>query len=327
MGPSAEERCPPYESVGARGVELVELRIPPRRYWTERRWVARRLERAPATVLHSHGYHADLVAWLATGLVRRPVVATAHGFTGGGLKNRLYEWLDRAALRRFSAVVAVSDPLGRSLRAAGIPAERVHVIPSGWAPNGEPLDREAARAALHLPTERRVVGWVGRLTAEKGAEIFLAAGARLREEPPLLSIIGDGPQRRSLAALATQLGLDSRIRWHGQIAEAARLLRAFDAVVLSSWTEGTPMILLEAISAGVPVVSTAVGGIPDVVGDREALLVPPGDPPLLAEAIRRCLDERALTADRIGAARKRLAERFAGDRWLEQYETVYRAVL
>jgi glycosyltransferase involved in cell wall biosynthesis len=126
--------------------------------------------------------------------------------------------------------------------------------------------------------------------------------------------------------MCSRLRLGRRVTFHGQVDDAAGRLHAFDTVVLSSRSEGTPMVLLEAIAAGVPVVTTAVGGVPDVIGPGEGLLVPPERPTALAQAIRNVQAHPAAAKQRAEAARVRLALEFGPERWLARYEEIYRDV-
>src|SRR6267143_1074250 len=172
-----------------------------------------------------------------------------------------------------------------SLRRFGVANRRIHVIPNAWSGH-VPRDRRAARQALGLSPDEFVIGWVGRLIPVKGADVFLEALSELSDLPWSASILGDGVERRRLERVSATLRLGGRVTFHGQVDDAPNLFRAFDAVVLSSRSEGTPMALLEAIAAGVPVVATAVGGVPDVIGPGEALLVQPDQPTAVAQAIR-----------------------------------------
>lgn len=277
-------------------------------------------------VVHTHGYRADVIAGLAARRAARPRVSTVHGFTGGGPKNRLYEWLQRRMIRRFDAVVAVSEPLRRELLEEGFSSSRLHCVRNGWEPPGEPLDRSVARRRLGIDEKRAAIGWVGRLTAEKGADVAIRALRGIRDRPVDLHIVGEGRERSSLESLTRSLDLSDRVRWHGRVPDAWRLFPAFDVFALSSRTEGTPMVLFEAIHAGVPVVATAVGGIPDVfdeVGGPWAFLVPPRDPESLGEAVRRALAGGRAPEAELESRRLRLKEAFGVDAWVERYEAVY----
>jgi len=313
-------------SLDGSGVEVAPIKVGSRSYLAERRAIGDLCRRLRPDIVHTHGYHADVVDAGVGRRLRIATVTTVHGFTGGDWKNRLYERLQRHAFRQFDAVVAVSKPLGEALRSAGVPRDRLHVIPNAWDGAVAFLERQAARRALGLPPDGFRIGWVGRTSNEKGPDVMLEALALLRDSPVTLSMVGDSAQRRGLRARADALGVAARTTWHGRVGEAASMLPAFDVFVLSSRTEGTPIVLLEAIAAGVPVVATTVGGVPDVVSSAEALLVPSNDPASLAAAVRDTLANPEAAAVRAGAARRRLEREFAAQPWLARYETLYRAI-
>jgi glycosyltransferase involved in cell wall biosynthesis len=307
------------------GVDVRPLTMPPRSYGRERAALADLFRQAAPDIVHSHGYHADVVAGDVARAAGSATVSTAHGFTQGPWRNRLYEMLDRIALRRFDAVVAVSRPLADGLRGSGIPADRVHLVPNAWSRIAPSLDRDVARRELGLDASELVIGWVGRMSPEKGLDVLVDALAMLGDLPVRICAIGDGPERGPQEARAVAAGVGKRIRWMGLVREADRYFPAFDVLVLSSRTEGVPMVMLEAMAAGIPVVATAVGGIPDVVSEREAALVPPEQPQTLARAIRSVLTERGPAAERVIAARVRLDQAFGEAPWLNAYDSVYRA--
>jgi glycosyltransferase involved in cell wall biosynthesis len=227
------------------------------------------------------------------------------------------------ALRRFDAVVAVSRPLADRLAGAGVSRDRLALVPNAWEESDVCLPRGAARQALSVDEDRSLIGWAGRLSREKGADVFVEAMAHLIDLPAVASVMGDGPEAVALQRRATALGLGARVAWHGAVPDAARLFRALDVFVLSSRTEGTPMVLLEAMAAGVPIVAARVGGVPDMLSDAEALLIPPQDPIALARAIRAVLVDRSGARVRAAAAQVRLARDFAPEPWLARYEAVY----
>ena len=253
------------------------LRVPPRGYLEERRTVRELISELRPDIVHTHGYRSDVVdSGVARGM-GVATVTTVHGFTRGAGRGKVYEWIQRRWFRRFDAVVVVSSPLRGELIEAGVPEERVHVVRNAWRAARAPLSRAQARTALGLDPDAPVVGWVGRLSTEKGPDVMVEALAVCDAQGVTLSVIGAGPMEPELRALAAERRVEDRIRWHGIVPDAGRYLAAFDALLMTSWTEGTPIVLLEAMSAGVPVVTTAVGGVPDVVSEREAVLVPAGD--------------------------------------------------
>ena len=314
------------EKLRACGVELHLLRIPPRAYRRERNAVAELCRRLSPDVVHTHGYRVDV---LDAGVARRlgiPTVTTVHGFTAADWKGRLYEALQRRAFRRFDAVVAVSAPLHRDLLSAGLRPDRLHLFPNAFAGSDAPLERAEARRVLGIGADEFHVGWVGRLSAEKGCDVLLEALGGVQDLPFRASVIGDGPERRALEDRARALGLDERVRWRGVIADASRLFRAFDVLVLSSRTEGTPIVLLEAMAAGVPIVATRVGGVPEMLGPEEAWLVAPDDPDALGAAIRAAHPRLPDSGARGAAAQRRAAADYALQPWLTRYAELYRSL-
>lgn len=315
------------QPLAAAGVGTHALRHPGRDYLRERAAIAELCGTIRPHVVHTHGYRPDVVD---AGVARRlgvPTVTTVHGFTGGGWKNRAYEWLQRRAFRRFDAVVVVSRPLAERLRGRAVPAERLALLPNAWRPgSAAPLEREAARRQLGVRDERFHIGWVGRLTLEKGPDVFIDALARLKDIAFTASLIGDGREQGRLRARAAATGVTDRILWHGAKPDAGRLFPGFDAFVLSSRTEGTPIVLFEAMAAGAAIVAARVGGVEDVVTPAEALLVPPEHPEALAAAIRAVWTDRAAAAERARAARARLAAQYAVGPWLAGYQAIYERV-
>jgi glycosyltransferase involved in cell wall biosynthesis len=136
-------------------------------------------------------------------------------------------------------------------------------------------------------------------------------------------MIGDGRDRRRLSQRATELGIADRVAWHGPISNAGSLLTAFDAFVLSSRSEGTPIALLEAMYASVPIVATRVGGVPDVVTSAHALLVAPEKPELIARALDDIARDRSAARDRALLARERVVDSFDPSAWLASVDAVY----
>ena len=307
------------------GVPTSSLRIGTRAYGAERTALLRSCAHLRPDLVHTHGYRCDVVDGAAARQAGFPIITTAHGFTAGTLRGRAYEALQRRAHRYFDAVVAVSAPIRERLARAGVPAQRLHLVPNAWPGERPLLARAEARRILGIADERPLIGWVGRLTPEKGADVLLRALHRVRDDAWTAAVIGDGRDAAGLELLARDLDLAGRVRWHGALDDAAMLFRAFDVFVLSSRTEGTPMVLFEAMAAGVPVVATAVGGVPDVVTTDHAVIVPPDSPTDLAMGIRTALAADPATATRVHAARRRL-EHYGIGAWLDRYERIYRSI-
>jgi glycosyltransferase involved in cell wall biosynthesis len=324
---SNPDRHPVIRTLREAGVPVHPILVPRRGYLQERREVRRLLEVSRPDIVHTHGYRLDL---LDSGIARRmgmPTVTTIHGSSRMSWRTAVYEAIQFRLLRRFQAVVAVSRPLVADLRRARVPPDRIRLVPNAWDGRSHPWPRVEARNALGLPLDAFVVGWVGRLIPVKGCDVFLRAVSRLRDLPVHASIIGSGPEQERLEALVAEHGMGERVHFHGSREGAATLFRAFDVWVLSSRSEGTPMVLFEAMVADVPIVATDVGGVGDVVSEAEACLVPPDDPGALAAFLRDIQSGRLRTEERVTAASARLVEHFGTEQWIERHVEVYRSLL
>jgi glycosyltransferase involved in cell wall biosynthesis len=305
---------------------VVPVIVGRRDYLGERAAIRNLAAQYSASIVHTHGRRPDVVD---SGIAKErnvPSVTTVHGFTGVGLRSFVNAAIQRRAFRQFDGVVAVSDTVADALMGFGVPPARVHVIQNAYDQIAPPLERAAARTRLRARGDEFIIGWVGRLSREKGLDVLLAALPELRDRPLTVAVIGSGGERSVLEADAARLGVSEAVRWMGQLNDAARLFRGFDLFVLSSRSEGTPIALFEAMDAEVPVVATAVGGVPAVVSSSEAYLVPPDDPPALARAIRDSFDDPAPGLARAANARARLGTHYGTGPWLDQYDRLYAAL-
>lgn len=318
-----EDGSPFLDPLRRARVEVHALSVTPWSVLAERRFIRELCRRERPDVVHTHGYRPDIVDGRVARRLGIPCCSTEHGMSFMGGRTTLYEWLQLRSLRRFDAVAAVSHPIARALERTGVPRERIHWLPNAWADSVEFLERSAARRALELPQDGAVVGFVGRLIPAKGGDLCLRALARIADLPFRIAMIGEGSERAALEELARSLGISDRVRFHGEITEAAPLFPAFDLFVLSSRSEGSPIVLLEAMAAQVPIAAAAVGGVPEALREQEAWLVPPEDPDALAAALREALADPAGARRRAERASERLASAYGLDPWLDAYEAFY----
>jgi len=261
-------------------------------------------------VAHAHGMRAGALTVLARSLVpgpRRPgIVVTVHNAPpGGGASALAYRMLERVVAWGADLVLCVSPDLEARMRAAGARRVERAVIAAPEAAPG-PVAARVAPAPV-APAGRPVVLAVGRLARQKGFGVLLeaAAGWRDLDPAPLVVIAGDGPLAGELRARAAVLGLDALFL--GRRDDVPALLAAAAVFALPSRWEGQPLVLQEALRAGVPVVATRVGGVPCLTGEDAALLVPCGDAPALAAAVRSVLTGAPLAARLKAAAAVRAA--------------------
>ena len=275
-------------------------------------------------LINAHGFKGLVLGWLAACRFGLPLVATQHGFTPSNRKQRLYTWLTLQLCRtpQVKSVVCVADSIARLLRRAGVRESKLHVLPNG-------LPASAASAAGRPPQAppAPLLGFVGRLSLEKGPDLFVELAIALCARHPALSVVllGEGPQRGELEARIAAAGLSRRILLPGYQDNMADWLGALDALVLSSRTEGTPMVLLEAMQLGTPIAAFAIGGIPDVLTDEQsALLSPAGDLPHLIAQTERLLNDSALRQRLVARARQVQQERFHLPGQTERWSQLYR---
>jgi glycosyltransferase involved in cell wall biosynthesis len=308
------------------GVHVVEIREGGRRYDRQAGAIARAALETGANVIHTHGFLADVMGNWAGKKTGLPVVSTLHGFTVAGRRAFLYDFPVRWAHRHAAAVIAVSPPIVEKLQRRGVEPRRIRLIPNALYKNDALLDRVAARKKLNVEPAGFRVGWVGRLSAEKGPDVFIDAVGAVGPSDIKVSIIGDGREHAALVERAARAGVAARIQWHGLVPFAERVLRAFDVLVLSSRTEGTPMVLLEAMAAGVPIIATTVGGVPHMLSPSEATLVEPERADLLAAAIRDCIANPAAASARARAASDRVERDYGASRWTAQHIALYEEI-
>lgn len=315
-----------FDMLSKLGIEVRCVAVAPRHYVFERALIKRELERTRPDILHTHGYRPDVIGGSAARAAGVHRVSTVHGFTARDHRGRLFEWLERRYLARFDAVVAVSRPLETQLVRSGINPSIVRCIPNRMA-RATATNRLEARRRLGLTPESWVVGWVGRLSEEKGPDVAVRALGLLTDPTIKLCVVGDGPEREALGSLARSLAVEDRLVMTGAVAEAGSLMPAFDVLLLSSRTEGTPMVLLEAASARVPIVATRVGGVPDLVGEAGALLVESGDFAQMAQALESTKRDYSRALERAHRLHSFVASPDAGVSWASQYRQVYERVL
>jgi len=279
-----------------------------------------------ADVVHAHSAKAGFVARaasFATGRRQRccftPNAWSFHAARGA--ESRLYRSLERLAAHWCARIVAVSSAERTDGLAAGIGRPDQYIV----VPNGI----EVARHAVARAPECGRIAMVGRLTDQKRPDLAVRALATVRPTHPEahLQLIGDGPRRAEIEALARSLGIADAVEITGHHDDVAPLLARAEIALLATDYEGWPLVLMEAMAAGLPVVATAVGGVPEIVeDDRTGILTPPDDPGALAAALERLLSDSALARTMGEAGAARAVERFDRTRTVERLMALYESL-
>lgn len=283
-------------------------------------------------IWHGHDYKSNLLGVLVRRQWPMKLVTTVHGWVKQTWRTPLYYALDRLSLRWYDRVICVSDDLHAATLRSGVRRDRCILIENAidTAQFQRHTSTEAAKEKLGFDPQRKLIGAVGRLSPEKGFDVLIHAVQQLISEGLRvdLAVAGDGDERAQLAGLISSLGLSGQVRLLGYRADSQQLYEAFDVFALSSYREGLPNVVLEAMAMETPVVATAVAGVPRLISDdHDGLLVPPGDAAALAAALRKLLSDDALAQRLATAARATIEQRFSFERRMQKVARVYDDVL
>jgi len=282
-----------------------------------------RMLQTKADIVHTHNFKADVYAYLALRRSHIPLVATCHNWIDSDPVVTLYGKIDRFLLRNFTCVVAVSDEITRRLMKSGVRRENIRS-----ARNGIDLRQfQAATSLAELKADGRpLAGLVGRLGHEKGVDLFIKAAAAVLKTLPgaHFVVIGEGPDRNALQHLIQELRIADSVTLLGRRDDMASVYASLDIMVSASRQEGLPMAILEGMASGLPLVATTVGEVPTAVNDQQTgILVPPGEPALLAGAILELLRDPAKRKQMGAAGRQRIEDEFSAERMTADYLQVY----
>ena len=284
--------------------------------------------RTQADVVHAHGYKADVYVYFALRGTAIPFVSTCHNWLKDNPVVSFYGVVDRFVLRNYAGVIAVSDEVKERLLKSGVSDKKIHLIRNGI--DLRPFERATPSLLLEKDKATITVGWIGRLSKEKGVDIFLRAAAHVLSKCPATRfvVVGDGPDLDKTNALIDELGIRDKVSLLGRREDMPSIYASLDLMVSSSRQEGLPMAILEGMASGLPLVATAVGDVPTVVKDGvTGVIVPPEDVGALTAAITDLLQDAALRKRFSTAAKKFVKEEFSAERMVANYLRVYDQVI
>ncbi|MCP3981364.1 MAG: glycosyltransferase [bacterium] len=326
VGESSDPEKPIERAARAEGLEVQAVRMRRGLNRAGSLRLRRSLEAWGADVVHGHGYKPSIQLGLIAGRGRGyRLLTTLHGWTeiSGWSRLRTYQWLETLACRRLDAVVVVDGGMLESSSFAACRSRMVE-IPNGIADPSDgrdPAVDEESRGGF-------CVGAVGRLSPEKGLHDLVESIARVRVRAPDIRLLlaGEGPEREGLERRIASHSLDAHFA--GYVTPSAAVLSQLSVLALPSYTEGLPIVLLEAMFLGVPIVASSVGAVPRVLDDgRCGLLVTAGDPGALDAAILSVLDDPDAAHARCEAARARASEHYSRRVMAQRYSALYRDLL
>jgi len=311
------------------GIEAIELQHDTPRLFASLRDLIRLLKDQQADVVCCQGYKANLLGLLAARRLHLPVVSVSRGWTGESFRVRMYEAMDRHLLRLMDRVVCVSHGQAEKVLRCGVAPEKCRVIHNAIRTDrfDEPRPEYRGRLQDLFPARRRlIVGAAGRLSPEKGFEVLIDAATDVIKEEPEVGFVlfGDGALRESLANRIRQRGLEGPFVLAGFRSDLDYYLPHLDLLTLPSFTEGLPNVVLEAFAGGVPVVATAVGGVPEVVEHGvNGYCVAPGKPGELAGGILDLLADDNLRRKMGDKGRERVVREMTFDVQAQQYQQLF----
>ena len=291
------------------------------------------VRRVNPDVIQTHAVKSHFLTRLSGAARCAPWVAFHHGYTWPTFRARAYNQLDRWSLRAAMQIITVSQPFRDELVELGVPPGRIEIVHNAipadlGAEARQPAESERLRQEMGIPEGRKVVLIVGRLSREKDHLTLLEAVNRLRATvDPYLVIVGDGPEKPRIEERIRQSGMQNCVTLTGHQPSAEPWYGIASVAVLSSLSEGSPNALLEAMATGVPVVATAVGGVPEIVTNEEsALLVAPRDPGGMSAALSRVLSDPALSSRLTQRSRELILERHEPQARTRKLVSIYRSL-
>jgi len=288
-------------------------------------------KRLHVDVWHSHDYKTDILGRLLRRRHRMKLVTTMHGFTGETWRTRLYARLSNPALRGYDRVIAVSPQLMRYAAEHGVHPDKLRQIPNAidLSEFKRARPRVSAKAELNIDADEHALGVVARFSAEKGVDRAIRLFAQIHEARPRtrLHLIGDGPQRRELEALAEDLGVADAVRWWGWQTDPVSIAEAMDTLLLTSHTEGLPNAVLEAMAIGLPVAATAVGALPGVLDQGDAGVLLHDDPSRWLAQVLPMIDQPLVRERLLCNARVRVEQHYDFSKRMRKVESIYDALL
>lgn len=279
-------------------------------------------------IIHTHGYKTNILGFLVSKLFGIPIVVTVHGLYPIKTKTNLRQRLSLMLLKHFDRIIAVSSQMNTVLKSKKVSSKKIINIRNVPPINVEEHSSNIGtlREEIGIPSNLKVLGFVGRLEYIKGCDLLIQAVSKIHSTNLdfCLVVVGDGPERKSLDLLVRKLGLKKYVYFCGFRNDIKNVFQSLDLYVLPSFNEGIPLAMLEAMSHGVPVVATRVGGIPEVIKDKvNGILVPPRNPEALAEGIMEALSSPEETAKRVIEAKKTIQNEYSIEQWIKKIQNTY----
>lgn len=323
-GLPGEVQKPIEEAARKQGIDLFVWRMPAGINLRSTRDLIAQLKSQNVVLLHSHGYKFNiLLGILGKKEIGLPLVSTVHGYVKAKFPKKMwvYELLDRIFLKRFDAIVLVSEKMQDI--SAFRNGKKIYVIKNGISANAPLLDSSLEADPYQLLA-------IGRLSPEKGFDYLIRAIAELNKNAVVcqLTIFGDGMLRDSLSVLVNELGQQNNITLAGFVADAQQYFHKYQLIVMPSLTEGIPVTLLEAMRNRTPIIASAVGGIPEVLGANSEFLIKPASVSEVVSKVRVWFSkEETHKQQLVDDNYRRFTEGFSAEKMAINYISLYQQLM
>ncbi|MCK5267154.1 MAG: glycosyltransferase family 4 protein [Spirochaetes bacterium] len=289
------------------------------------------LLKTKCNLVHGHGYKADIISLIACKMIGVPIITTMHGWTAEDCKIRIYEKLQAFFWRFFDLILCVSESYKQKAVSIGIPENKTVVVHNGIIINdyllsGSEVLKKNFLNKYGIPGGHFIVGVVGRLSIEKGHRYFVEAALKVlsQEKDVVFVIIGDGKERKNIEDIIRNSKYSKNFYMLGHISSMQKVYAALDIVIISSLREGLPNALLEAMVCGKPVVSTSVGGIPEIIKNNiNGVMVSPRDSDAIANALLALIRNPEDINRIVVAARRTILEQFTFKARMDKIKRIY----
>lgn len=290
------------------------------------------IESENVNIIHTHEVRSDVVGLIAGKITKRPVISTLHGWIQNGLKGKLYTTLDKSILPFFDHLIAVSERMKEDVIRIGVSKEKVSVLHNALVIDNYKRDRSDStfRKQIGIDDGMYLIGNIGRLSPEKGHVDFLAAAAEVLKNYKNIKfvLIGSGSEESNLRKIIEELNIGNSVIFAGYRNDMLTVYNSLDLVVQSSYTEGMPNVVLEALAMEVPVIATDVGGTSEaIISNETGILIQPRDPRKLAMKIIQYLKNTNSVAAMVINGRKLVETKFDFTERTKMLSNIYTALM
>jgi len=284
-------------------------------------------------IIHSHEYKSDMVALIAGKYLKVPIITTAHGWITNSLKSKIYISVGKKILPWFDYVIAVSPKIKEELQRVGVKSSKIKLIYNAIVMEDYIYDQIQNNYLIEnygIPENAKIIGCVGRLSPEKGQlDLLYAANKVLQINDQIYFVfVGDGPDRGRLENTASQLGIADNIIFTGHLRDVRPVYRDINILALTSYTEGFPNVVLEALCMNRPVLATNVGGTGDIIkNNKTGILVEPGNIDQIVAGLFTLLDNDVDSYRLVQNGRQLVTEQYQFEARVEKVQNLYEKIM